>query len=201
MTETNKHDMISAKVIFVGESGTGKTCIIQRIITQEFTGLEKSTTGAQTDSRVVEIDGKHVRIQIWDTAGQEKYRAMVPIFFKNTSVAIVTYAINDQASFDHVNTWLDILHNEKSDMKAVLVANKCDLESERVISRQIGEKKANDEDMLFFEVSALSGDQIEELFYSAASLAVEQQTAKAIHSNEVIIKNELQKDKKQSSCC
>ena len=116
-----------------------------------------------------------VKLQIWDTCGQEFYRSLVSSFYRNTSLAIIVYAINNQKSFDDLDLWIkDLKSNSSPDIKIFLIGNKADLAEERVISKEMAEKIKEDYELDYFmETSAKTGLNIQELFVKAAKVLFE----------------------------
>ena len=116
-----------------------------------------------------------VKLQIWDTCGQEFYRSLVSSFYRNTSLAIIVYAINNQKSFDDLDLWIkDLKSNSSPDIKIFLIGNKADLAEERVISKEMAEKIKEDYEIDYFmETSAKTGLNIQELFVKAAKVLFE----------------------------
>jgi len=116
-----------------------------------------------------------IKLQIWDTCGQEFYKSLISSFYRNTSLAIIVYSIDNQKSFDDLDMWLkDLKANSSPDVKIFLIGNKVDLEEERIISKEMAEKFKNDYDLDFFmETSAKTGFNTQELFVKAAKVLFE----------------------------
>ena len=116
-----------------------------------------------------------IKLQIWDTCGQEFYKSLISSFYRNTSLAIIVYSIDSQKSFDDLDMWLkDLKASSSPDVKIFLIGNKVDLEEERVISKEMAEKFKNDYDLDFFmETSAKTGFNTQELFVKAAKVLFE----------------------------
>ena len=118
----------------------------------------------------VNIKDRNIRIQVWDTAGQESYRAVTRTYYKNSACAIIVYDITNRKSFQDLKFWLNECKDMCSkDVYIVLVGNKNDLESQRAISKDEGKKFAEENNLKFYETSALNGNNIEELFVNSAS--------------------------------
>ena len=122
----------------------------------------------------VTINNRNIRIQIWDTAGQEAFRSITRSYYKSSTCAFIVYDISDRKTFDNVITWVkeckDMCYK---DILIVLIGNKCDLEGKRGVSYDEGEKFANDNNLLFFETSAKDGTNINEAFTMATTNLVE----------------------------
>ena len=143
------------KFILIGNSGVGKSCLLFQFIEDKFkTGLEP-TIGIEFGTKVLNIDNKVVRLQIWDSAGQENYRSITRSYYRNTICALLIYDISSRRSFDDIKIWLDEAKTYgNSSMYFVLVANKCELKEQREVSMQEGLKFAQENNMLFYETSA-----------------------------------------------
>ena len=154
------------KVVIVGESGVGKTCILEQFINNQFIEGCLPTLAAQFCRKNFEFDGKSITMDIWDTAGQEKYRAVNRIFYKNAKVAILVYSIDNRESFDELkNYWCDqVIQNCDSDAVIAIAANKCDLYEQRKISDEEGEELAKSIGAFFASTSAKNDYGITNLF-------------------------------------
>ena len=156
----------SIKVVLIGNSGVGKTCISQRYISNSYSSQEGSTVGASYFQKKLEINGKTVQLDIWDTAGQEKYRSMGRMFYKDAYIVLLIYDITDKKSFkDLKNVWFDELKRsgEKHTVLA-LVGNKSDRYLEEQVDEDDARKYAEQIGAVFGLVSAKTGDCINELF-------------------------------------
>jgi Ras-related protein Rab-5C len=162
------------KLVLVGNTNVGKTCIAKVATNGGFADDSVPTLGASYVSKLVRIDNMEVRLQIWDTAGQERYRGMTPMYFRGAHEAVIAYSITDQESFDGVDSWVGSLReNADPEIILFLVGNKCDLEEQRVISSDTGQGKAKELSAVFYEVSAKTGDRVEELFTDLAKIFLE----------------------------
>ena len=152
------------KIIFVGDANTGKTSIINRIIDNPFNETYEVSIGIDFMSKNIRFRGQNIKIQIWDSAGQEKYKGLIPSYVRNSSIVFIVYDVNNRNSFENVNNWISFVKNiEKTTM--VLCGNKIDLERE--VETKEGEEIASKEDIKFFECSAKNNDNIKNMFYSS----------------------------------
>ena len=167
---------INFKVIIIGNSGVGKTCITNQAIRSKFLNNYHSTIGMEIYSLFLKIDNKIIKLQIWDTCGQEIYRSMITNFYRSSSLAIIVYSINQKDSFKDLDLWIKELRlNNSPDTKLILVGNKLDLEESREISYEEGKKFANDFGFIdFFETSAKTGENIKKMFIKAANVLYEE---------------------------
>jgi Ras-related protein Rab-5C len=162
------------KLVLVGNTSVGKTCIAKMATTGTFAEDSVPTLGASYVSKLVRVDNTEVRLQIWDTAGQERYRGMTPMYFRGAHEAIVAYSITDQESFDGIDSWITSLReNADPEIILFLVGNKCDLEEQRVIATNTGQQKADEISAAFYEVSAKTGERVEDLFLDLAKIFLE----------------------------
>ncbi len=163
-TNTEKYDY-QVKILMIGESGVGKTCVIQRFTRNEFTLNHLATIAIDFRVKSLDIGGKKLKMQIWDTAGQERFNTLTTSFLKGADGIILCYAINDEKSFENVSKWmLQIRNYAPKDVKIVMIGNKMDLENERRVMKEEGQRVANNYDIPFFECSAKSSLNISELF-------------------------------------
>ena len=160
------------KIIVVGDCGVGKSCLSLKAIKDYFEEFYKPTVGFEFLSFNVKVDDKTIKLQIWDTCGQEAYRSLINGFYKNSSLAILVYSIDNMNSFTHLETWLnDIKMQSNPDIKIFLIGNKVDLEDKRKISKEMGETFYKEHNLDFFmETSAKTGFNAHNLFIEAGSL-------------------------------
>ena len=162
----------SFKLIVIGDSGVGKSCLTNRITTNLFEDGYSSTVGFEFVSFNVKINGKVIKLQIWDTCGQELYRSLITNYYRNASLAIIVYAINSKESFEDIEMWLRELRTQSNpDAKIFLIGNKIDLENERKITKEQGENFAKINKLnLFIESSAKTGFNAKKVFLKAAKI-------------------------------
>ena len=168
--EKFSRDLQTNKVIILGLYGVGKTTIIFRLMEKKIDGEYAPTISADIKSFQVKVNDKIIQIQIWDTCGNDEFAQNTPNLFKNTSVAILVYAINNKKSFEDIGKWYNILNNYSYDHIVFLIGNKSDLEKERKVTIEEGEKSRNNYDniKMVFETSAKSGENIDKLLENIA---------------------------------
>ena len=153
------------KYIIIGDSAVGKSNILTQYVYEKFSEEFQSTLGVEFAAKNTVIDNKIYRIQIWDTAGAESFRSITRAYYKNSVCAFIVYDITKRETFENVQVWLDDIKNQcPQTVLLVLVGNKLDLENERQISYEEGESFAQKNNMYFFETSAKTGVNIENLF-------------------------------------
>ena len=188
------------KLVLVGQSSVGKTCIVKKATIGVFADDIAPTLGASFVSKTIEIDKSNVTLQIWDTAGQERYRGMTPMYYRGAHVALLVYSIIDESSFSALDSWVSSI-KEEADPSIILyfAGNKCDVESQREVSYESGLEKANHYGAQFFEVSAKTGYGIEDLFTAIAKSYIDQKASVEFpNENELNLNQETKRKKK---CC
>ena len=157
------------KYIIIGDSSVGKSNLLLRYAHDKFNEDYQATIGVEFGAKNVEINNKTFRIQIWDTAGQENFRSITRAYYKNSVCAIIVYDITNKESFNNIQNWIEDCKNQcPKTIFFVLVGNKNDLENERKVSFDEGKKFADSNDILFFESSAKTGNNVEDIFYKSA---------------------------------
>ena len=152
------------KVIFVGDACTGKTSIINRIIDNPFNDTYEVSIGIDFMSKNIRFRGQNIKIQIWDSAGQEKYKGLIPSYVRTSSIVFIVYDVSNRTSFDNISNWISFVRNiEKTTM--ILCGNKIDLTRE--VQTNEGEELAKKEGLLFFECSAKTNENIKKMFFSS----------------------------------
>lgn len=163
---------LSFKIIVIGDSGVGKSCLTMKATKNHFEENSTATVGFEFFSFNMKINDKIVKLQIWDTCGQEIYRSLIVNFYRNSALAIIVYSIDNAGSFENANLWLKELKNYSNpDIQVILVGNKTDLESERKIPTEKGDIVAKQLGMqLFLETSAKNGSNAKNVFIEAGKL-------------------------------
>ena len=160
----NGYDMIF-KIVLIGDTSVGKTNILSKYLSDEFDPESKATVGVEFGTKNFKIENNIVKVQIWDTAGQERYRSITNAYYKGAKGALLVYDITNKKSFDNLDRWIsDLKTNGDEKISIVLLGNKSDLESQRVISTEEGKNKAELFKFAFMETSALNGSNIEKAF-------------------------------------
>ena len=136
----------------------------------KFNPEHEITIGCEFMAKNIQVNDRNVRIQIWDTAGQESYRSITRSYYKSSTCAFIVYDVTDKKSFANISSWLDECKEMcYKDILVCLVGNKIDLEDKRVISTEQGQKFAEDNGLLFFETSAKNGTNVDEIFKKCTS--------------------------------
>jgi Ras-related protein Rab-11A len=200
------------KILLLGDSFVGKTNMLKRFLTDKFDSNTKETVGVEFGSKDFVFGEKKdiVKAQIWDTAGQERYRSITKSYYQGAKGVLLVYDITQRASFENIDNWIvDLSKNGDKDIYILLIGNKADLESSRVVTKEEGQAKAGQYNIAFFETSAKSGDNIGEAFKELvekvylANINIRQSKTKIVENNgdgiNLVCKDTLTKKKKK--CC
>ncbi|OHT02301.1 small GTP-binding protein [Tritrichomonas foetus] len=187
------------KVVFVGDTQVGKTCIISRLTSGSFKSTNPATIGAAFQTHVMTTPQGTVTMQIWDTAGQEKYRALAPMYYRSADVAVLCFDVTNQASYEAMEQWSNELAEKAPQrMQLIICGNKIDDIDHRVISKDAGEQHAMRHGAkAYIETSAKTGEGIVELFTKAAELASDADIASTKPKTKKLEENE----EKPKGCC
>ena len=164
MADIEEYEMM-VKIILIGDSGVGKTNIMSKFLKNQFMEESKATIGVEFGSKLFNHEGHKIKAQIWDTAGQEKYKAITGAYYKGSKGALVVYDITQKKSFENIEKWVnDLKVAGDPKITIILIGNKSDLEDKRQVLKDQGEEKARSFGCAFLETSAYSGDNIEKAF-------------------------------------
>jgi len=143
------------KYIIIGDTGVGKSCLLLQFTDKRFQPVHDLTIGVEFGARMITIDGKQIKLQIWDTAGQESFRSITRSYYRGAAGALLVYDITRRDTFNHLTTWLeDARQHSNSNMVIMLIGNKSDLESRREVKKEEGEAFAREHGLIFMETSA-----------------------------------------------
>ena len=158
------------KIIFIGDIYVGKTSIINVLMGQKFNNEYEASIGVDFFSKTIKYKGKTIKLQIWDSAGQEKFRSLIPNYIRGSSLVFIVYDITNKKSFDNLQSWIDFVNNiENSNI--VILGNKVDLDSQRQVSTEEVEKFCEEKNYEFYEISAKEDNNLNNmLFHSVAGL-------------------------------
>lgn len=160
---------LTVKLVLLGDSRVGKSSVVIRFVKNEFDQYKFPTIGATFLTQSVTVGDYLVKFEIWDTAGQEKYRSLAPLYYRGASAALVVYDITNKESLDNAKTWIHEVRTREGEHVVIgLAGNKLDLESNRAVSREEGEAFAKANGYIFFETSAKTSENIKEIFRALA---------------------------------
>ena len=154
------------KILLLGDSSVGKTCILTRYSENTFQEDHLATIGLDFKQKNVNLEnGKSVKVQIWDTAGQDRFKSITKNYYKGAHGIMLIYDVTTRKSFDNVRNWIDTIKEEVSDkVNIILVGNKIDNNDNRQVTTEEGQEIANEYKLPFYETSAKTGDNIDKAF-------------------------------------
>ncbi|KAJ1798994.1 Ras- protein Rab-14 [Coemansia sp. RSA 2598] len=159
-----------AKLIIIGDMGCGKSSLLRQFTEEAFSEKTNHTIGVEFGTKVVDVEGEKVKIQVWDTAGQERFRSVTRSYYRGSIGTIFVYDITNRESFKSLDKWMaDARQLTPSHSIFVLVGNKADRESQRAVSQEEARQYASENNMMFVETSAKTGDRVEPTFLDLAS--------------------------------
>ncbi|CAG9328867.1 unnamed protein product [Blepharisma stoltei] len=199
------------KYIIIGDTGVGKSCLLLQFTDKRFRHDHDLTIGVEFGSRMIRVDDKDIKLQIWDTAGQESFRSITRSYYRGAAGALLVYDITRRDSFMHLGNWLqDARENGNSDMLITLVGNKTDLESRRTVSFEEGQRFARENNLMFLETSAKTANNVESAFLDTAnaiygkvkegSIDITSETC-GVRMGTTALSAAQQKPKERGGCC
>ena len=185
-------ELINFKIIMVGDSGVGKTCILMRAVNNKFTESYQATIGFEFLLMYFQINNVKLKLQIWDTCGQEIYRSLIQGFYRNTTATVLVFSKTNRKSFDNIGMWIkDIKNNTEQDMPIFLLGNKYDEEDSKIeVTKEEAEELSKQYNLKYFsETSAKNGYKINDVF---------EEVAKVVYKDYCVKRNPRQKMQKMT---
>eukprot|EP00690_Seculamonas_sp_ecuadoriensis_P001621 EC815085.1.p2 GENE.EC815085.1~~EC815085.1.p2 ORF type:complete len:205 (+),score=97.36 EC815085.1:36-650(+) len=203
---TEKCDCL-IKLLLIGDSGVGKSCLLLRFSDNTFTTSFITTIGIDFKIKTIELDGKKVKLQIWDTAGQERFRTITTAYYRGAMGILLVYDVTDESSFTNVRQWMrNIEQHASKNVDKILIGNKCDLPN-RTVATEKGEALARDFNISFMETSAKNNINVDHAFIEIARLVksrlydnVKPSAAPAVPDGTVHIDQQTPGAKKKGCC-
>ncbi|KAL8506250.1 hypothetical protein ACS0TY_017208 [Phlomoides rotata] len=158
------------KYIIIGDTGVGKSCLLLQFTDKRFQPIHDLTIGVEFGARMITIENSTIKLQIWDTAGQESFRSITRSYYRGAAGALLVYDITRRETFNHLASWLeDARQHANASMTIMLIGNKCDLAHRRAVSTEEGQQFAKENGLIFMEASAKTSQNVEEAFIQTAS--------------------------------
>jgi len=191
------------KLVLIGDSGVGKSCLLLRFADDTYTESHISTIGVDFKIRTIQLDGKTIKLQIWDTAGQERFRTITSSYYRGAHGIIVVYDTTDSETYEHVKTWLHEIDRYASEnVNKLLVGNKSDLTSKRQVETEAAKEFADSVNIPFLETSAKNATNVEDAFMTmAGEIKKRMASAPSMTEGKKITVSNKTESVKSSSCC
>ncbi|RIA92777.1 rab GTPase [Glomus cerebriforme] len=196
------------KLLLIGDSGVGKSCLLLRFSDDSFTPSFITTIGIDFKIRTIELDGKRIKLQIWDTAGQERFRTITTAYYRGAMGILLVYDVTDERSFKNIRNWFSNIEQHASEgVNKILIGNKCDWVEKKAITKEQGQALADEFGIKFLETSAKANINVEEAFFTLArdikkrlidTHAQEQQNTQ---NKRLELDSKNNKSNSGSSCC
>lgn len=187
------------KILVLGDSKVGKSCLILRYTEDQFSEDFLTTIGVDFKVKNINIENQDYKLQIWDTAGQEQFRSITQSFYRNSHGVLVVFDLSDRESFESVPTWINsVVQSCESPINIILVGNKCDLD--HVVSKEEAKDLASSFNIKYIETSAKNNLNVDEAFSCLAEDVIKNQTPKVTQEDIIIQPIEID-EKKKNNCC
>ncbi|KAJ3695451.1 hypothetical protein LUZ60_000828 [Juncus effusus] len=194
-------NIIQAKLVLLGDMGTGKTSLALRFVKGQYYDCQESTIGAAFFSQIISLSEAIVKFDIWDTAGQERYHSLAPMYYRGAAAAIVVYDISSSESFTRAKKWVEELQRQENTyLITALVGNKVDLQTKRKVQTEEGMQYAEENGLFFIEASAKSAENVNELFYEVAKRLVKARPPPPRKAG-MLLHSETRYGYRRSFCC
>jgi Ras-related protein Rab-8A len=196
--------MVHIKILTIGDSGVGKTCLLLKYSSGQFSPMFITTIGIDYKLKTIDVNGEEVRLQLWDTAGQERFRTLTASYFKGAHGILMVYDISDRKSFESVSTWMTMIKQQAdTNISLVLVGNKCDVDDDQIkVKPEEGQELASSFGIPFHLTSAKTNEGVDEAFLSIAQLVLAKPSKSRPTSGGVIPLNRSDgRRRRRHGCC
>ena len=195
---------ISLKVVFLGDTSVGKSCLAVRFIKNEFFEFQEPTIGAAFLGKSININNKKYKFEIWDTAGQERYRSLAPMYYRGAKAAVIVYDITDEETFKGAKTWTSEIQKNGKNCLIVLVGNKVDLTNHRKVDIHMVKDYVENNNIIYMESSAKTGLNVDKIFTTIAeNIPEDNEQNEHAPINEIVNVNNREERARytQYNCC
>ncbi|KAG0468759.1 hypothetical protein HPP92_018087 [Vanilla planifolia] len=202
MAAVAENKLKNAKLVLLGDVGTGKSSIVLRFVKGQFVEFQESTIGAAFFTRTLSMNDQTVKFEIWDTAGQERYHSLAPMYYRGAAAAIIVYDITNPATFTRAKKWVQELQAQgTAGIVMALAGNKADLLEARKVTAEEALAYAQENNLFFMETSAKAAINVNEIFHEIAKRLLQSQAPQQNTGGMILVEKAENQSKKASSCC
>ena len=198
---------IVLKLLLLGDSSVGKTSILNKYISNKFDESSISTVGVDYMDKIIDYNKFKIKLQIWDTSGEEKFRTITKNFYRNADGLLVVFDLTKKESYDHIKSWLDEAKENNDKLKTILIGNKLDLKDERIVAIDVAKQFAEKNNLKYIETSAKDGTNINESFQAIIDLLFDGKSSEEIlheftkQDSSLSVVDDSMEVKKKKACC
>jgi small GTP-binding protein len=198
--ESKEEFDVYVKILLLGDSGVGKTCLLKRYKDNNYKHNFISTVGIDYKVHYTNIDNKRVKCQIWDTAGQERFHVITRAYYKGSHGIVLVFDITEKSTFTNIEYWMkNISQHANTNVQIILVGNKSDLAKKRQVTAEEAEAVATKYNILYFETSAKTGSNVDNTFYNVSKLIIENEGGKTVNIRGAGIKDKRKFEEKKEA--
>ena len=198
---------IVLKLLLLGDSSVGKTSILLKYISNKFDESSISTVGVDYMDKIIDYNKFKIKLQIWDTSGEEKFRTITKNFYRNADGLLVVFDLTKKESYDHIRSWINEAKENNDKLKTILIGNKLDLKDERIVTNEVAKQFAEKNNLKYIETSAKDGTNINESFQAIIDLLFDGKSSEEIlheftkQDSSLSVVDDSVEVKKKKSCC
>ena len=198
---------IVLKLLLLGDSSVGKTSILLKYISNKFDESSISTVGVDYMDKIIDYNKFKIKLQIWDTSGEEKFRTITKNFYRNADGLLVVFDLTKKESYDHIKSWINEAKENNDKLKTILIGNKLDLKDERMVTIDVAKQFAEKNNLKYIETSAKDGTNINESFQAIIDLLFDGKSSEEIlnefakQDSPLCVVDDSMEVKKKKSCC
>ena len=204
---SEQEPQIVFKLLLLGDSSVGKTSILLKYIGNKFYESNISTTGVDYVDKIIDYNKFKIRLQIWDTSGEEKFRSITKNFYRNADGLLVVFDLTKKESYDHIRSWINEAKENNDKLKTILIGNKLDLKDERIVTIDVAKQFAEKNNLKYIETSAKDGTNINESFQAIIDLLFDGKSSEEIlheftkQDSSLSVVDDTMEVKKKKACC
>ena len=192
----------SCKVVFLGDTSVGKSCLAVRFVRNDFFEFQEPTIGAAFLGKNITLNDTRYKFEIWDTAGQERYRSLAPMYYRGAKAAVVVYDITNEDTFKGAKSWVKELKTKTTNCIVLLVGNKVDLIENRKVDIDMVDDFAKNHGLIYIETSAKTGENVDEIFKTIAkNLPKDSEDVQYNESLDIILEGDNKERYNVYTCC